>query len=538
MGSQSIEAGKAFLRLLVDDKEFRKGLDGSLRKLDAFGKSIQGVGLKFSIAGAAMTAPFVAAIGIFSRVGDELKDMATRTGLSVEALSELRFAAARSNTSIEAVERAIRLMQKTIGSASGGNKSAAAAFADLNISLAELQRLTPEQQFNRVAKAVAAIRNPTLRAAAALKVFGRGGAAILPLVTEFDELQKRFEKLGLTISTDTAKAADAFSDSMTDLKFVSESLAINVGAALAPALTKLAESLAANSRGIIEWVKNNRDAVIVAAELSAAILALGNAFVVLGTAIRVAAFAGVGFKKLASSIAAHPYIAATAAIAAMVAWLIKLDNQFSNAASSAKDFGDNLGDAIQAKLDEILRIKGELLTAPTANLSDFDKLAIQAIQAKLARAEKELADLRAKVAPQIPVSQLNLPAFQQHGVPVPPIGKGRFANAPPSVLIGGLGGNLFFKTLQDHLQGVVAKNLRTFRDGSGFKVGEGKALEKLVQQSRASFGGRLAGQIFGGGGAVDVPKRQLKEAEKQTKKLDGIKASIDNFGPGFKIGIA
>lgn len=533
MGSQSIEAGKAFLRLLVDDKDFRKGLDGSLRKLDSFGKSIQGVGLKFSIAGAAMIAPFVASLKVFQQVGEELKHLSDKTGLSVESLSELKYAAEQSETSLGAVAAAIRGMQRAITNAAGGNTKAIAAFSELGVSIEELQRLSPQQQFERIAKAVAAVRDPTLRAGLAMKVFGRSGGEILGLAANFDALQARFEKLGLTISTETAKAADDFGDSLTDMKFVAQAVAVNIGGALAPELTKLAEKLAQSSKGIIEWVKNNRSAVVVAGELAAAVLLLGNALVVLGTGLRVAAFAGTGFKAAIAAATAHPYIAALLAVGAAI---LAIATYFRQASDAAKDFAGDLSAAISAKVAEVKRLEAAFLTFGDAE-SEMEQLAIAAIRSSLERARQELADLRAQVAAPLPVNLPRTPALVNRGVPVPPRGKGNFREEQGPITFGGVGPNLLFEAMTEAAQAAARQlSRKDFRDSAGFKVGEG-VQQQLQSNSRTAFGGRLAGQIFGSG-ASTIPQRHLKEAEKANKKLDEVKAAIENFGPGFKIGVA
>lgn len=45
----------------------------------------------------------------------------------------------------------------------------------MGLSVDELQRMNPEQQFNAVAKALEKVSDPTIRAGLAMQVFGKSG---------------------------------------------------------------------------------------------------------------------------------------------------------------------------------------------------------------------------------------------------------------------------------------------------------------------------------------------------------------------------
>src|SRR5688572_27701164 len=95
----AIQAGKAFIKLTINDSEFQRGLSSSLRRLDTFGKSLISIGSRFALAGAAFTTPFVAAIKVFADKGgvaadnlrralDSLKDSSIKVSAAIgEALA-------------------------------------------------------------------------------------------------------------------------------------------------------------------------------------------------------------------------------------------------------------------------------------------------------------------------------------------------------------------------------------------------------------------------------------------------------------------
>jgi len=64
-----------------------KGLNDASKRLDTFGKSLQGIGTKMAMLGAGVVAPLAGAAKVFADMGSDMVDMSQRTGVSVEALS-------------------------------------------------------------------------------------------------------------------------------------------------------------------------------------------------------------------------------------------------------------------------------------------------------------------------------------------------------------------------------------------------------------------------------------------------------------------
>jgi hypothetical protein len=86
---------------------------------------VRNIGLAFTAMGAGITAPLVAAAKGWARAGDELYDMAQRTGMRVEQLSALCYAAAHTGADLMSVEVAVRRMQKSIAGVAVDAPSAA-----------------------------------------------------------------------------------------------------------------------------------------------------------------------------------------------------------------------------------------------------------------------------------------------------------------------------------------------------------------------------------------------------------------------------
>jgi hypothetical protein len=187
----------------------------------------------------------VAAVTRFMQVGSALDDMSQRTGVAASELSSLGFAAKMTDTSLEAVQGSLVKMQKFLGEVSDGTAAAVDTLNRLGITTQQLEGLTPDQQFKAFAEAISKVEDPTQKMNAAMGVFGKSAAEILPLLNEgasgIEAFQKEAERLGLVMSDDMATSAAQAADSIDALLLVANATAVRFGAALAPAITAVAK---------------------------------------------------------------------------------------------------------------------------------------------------------------------------------------------------------------------------------------------------------------------------------------------------------
>src|SRR5208283_3364639 len=107
--------------------------------------------------------------------------------------------------SMEAVEIAVRKMQRALIQGSEENVTAEATFQSLGLSVEKLIKMKPDESFKLIASRIGEIQNPTARAGAALQVFGaRTGTALLPMIEKMGVLTKQAKEFGLEVSTKTA----------------------------------------------------------------------------------------------------------------------------------------------------------------------------------------------------------------------------------------------------------------------------------------------------------------------------------------------
>lgn len=177
---------------------------------------------------------------------DALNDIAQRTGVSVEALQAYGQAAKLAGVESEAFAKALQKLTINIGKAAGDEK-AQKAFKDLGIAFDELRSKNPSEQFEMVADALSRISDPAERAAAAVKLFGKGGIELGPLFTDgpgaMKAIREEAEKLGMVVSEDGVKSIARMNDALDKVFQTFTAIVAQVVSKLAPVIADMAEQL-------------------------------------------------------------------------------------------------------------------------------------------------------------------------------------------------------------------------------------------------------------------------------------------------------
>lgn len=177
---------------------------------------------------------------------DQTRQLAQSLGVSYGELRQLQVAADLSGASSEQLAKAFTRAQVTISNAARGSKEAQTALARLGLSVDGLATQTSTQQFAAIASAINGIQNPAERAAAAVAIFGRSGAELLPTFRELPEnlntANQFLTQFSGGLNGVNPDAIDAIGDSFSLAGQALQELAGRVLTQLAPALVKGAES--------------------------------------------------------------------------------------------------------------------------------------------------------------------------------------------------------------------------------------------------------------------------------------------------------
>jgi hypothetical protein len=304
--SSSIRAGKAYVEVTAKDSTAQE-LTKIGANVAAFGKRLSAIGKGLSIAGAAITAPLIAAAKISADAGAKLYDMSRRTGVAASKLSAFGYAADQTGASIDNVETSIKLMQKSIGrlaaeeaapqtmarlrkemtDAAAAADGAVGSLTDIGVSMADLRGKNPGEQFEIIAGKIAAIKDPTARAAAALKVFGRSGTDILPMIERLGELQAEAKRFGFVKSDATIAAAKQMSVAFDLVTKATGSLWNALSTALYPTLQAKAQVVFRAALLARDWAKSHQEIVVTAFKVGTALLVAGAGMVAVGKALQI-----------------------------------------------------------------------------------------------------------------------------------------------------------------------------------------------------------------------------------------------------------
>ena len=180
-------------------------------------------------------------------LGDQLYKASLKAGINAGAFSELAFAAKSSGLGVDELSAALAKMQKAISSEGSGTGSAKAAFEALGVTFDDLKRLTPDQQFTIFAERINELKVPADRTRAAIELFGRSGADLLPLFSQGAEgiAKARMEAglLGASFSDETVERMHLTQESIDHLTASLKGLGVAIVVDVAPELALLADRL-------------------------------------------------------------------------------------------------------------------------------------------------------------------------------------------------------------------------------------------------------------------------------------------------------
>lgn len=364
--SREIRAGKAYVEVGVRDR-----VSAALKKLEGrfnqFSAAMRQVGRVSMMAGAAITTALAGAVAKTLSMGDALAKASSRTGIAVEDLSTLKYAADQSGASLESLETSIKAMNRVMGEAAGGSKAAQSTLEELGTSVEELLGMNAQQRFMLLSDAIASIQDPGQRAAAAMKVFGKSGTDLLPMLAGgaagIRDLQRQARDLGLQMSTEDARAAEEFGDRLADLKAAAAGATFTVGAALLPALQRLIKPLIEAAKSAAAFIKQNSELVMVIAKVGAAAVTFGALAIAAGHVATAVMALGAALKLL---VAANPVMLGVAGLTAI------LGVAFIRAQALTRGV-DGLTDALEANA----RANRQTRTEDQARLDRLKKLGQQ-----------------------------------------------------------------------------------------------------------------------------------------------------------------
>jgi hypothetical protein len=230
----------------IDTANFSKGLKDSEQSLKNFQAVFNDVAKKLAIT--AVATKFVTDVKGMINTADELSKASQKFGVPVETLSGLKYAADLANVSFESLEKGLGKMAKAMSESTDPASKAAKGFKAIGVSVTDTNGnlRSSEDVFLDVADKFAKMEDGAGKTALAIKLFGKSGADLIPLLNQgrsgIKEMTDEAAKLGIVISTETAAKAEQFNDTLKKISAASQGLALLAAENLLPILQKLADT--------------------------------------------------------------------------------------------------------------------------------------------------------------------------------------------------------------------------------------------------------------------------------------------------------
>ena len=253
--------------MIVRELLTRLSFDADESKVKSFDSAVMGLQKSLLAVVGAATAAGAAAFSLASasaRYGDEVAKTARQIGISTDALQGYRFAFDRLGVSEGEATSALERFSRSIGRAADGSGTEAEAFEKLSISIRDVDgNLRPmEDLLPDLADALAGVESEAERAAISQDLLGRSGGAMAAALAEGgDEIRSllgEFEQLGGALSEDQTKAAEEFTDAMTNMRTVLNGIRLQIGAELMPVFRPMIEA-------ITQFIALNRQIILTRA---------------------------------------------------------------------------------------------------------------------------------------------------------------------------------------------------------------------------------------------------------------------------------
>lgn len=336
------------LRVILgaDTAGLDKGLKDSQSSLAAFGTTVA--------TGMAAAAAAVAAAGVAIGVAmkstiddmDNLSKTSAKLGVPIEQLSALAYAGELSDVSFEALSKsAAKLSKNLVDAAAKPTGDAANAFRALGISVLDSngKLKSSDEVLGDVADRFEGLKDGSGKTAAAMAIFGKTGADLIPLLNGgrdgLKEMTEEAAKFGLIVDGPTGKAAEDFNDNLTRLHAVWKGL-------IAQSTAQVLPSMVAITNAMVESAKNSGFLSAALTGVSTAMKALVSGGVIVGAV----------FKSLAD------YISTVSAAMSLV-----LKGKFTEAFDAVKGGVTGVGETATATFGIIDRLwKGQQAGADSA----------------------------------------------------------------------------------------------------------------------------------------------------------------------------
>jgi hypothetical protein len=222
-----------------------QGLQGQVKNAQLSFNNLKSsvAGFASAIAGTAIVGGLAAVVKQGIDAGDALNRMQIITGISAKALTGIGNQAKLADVDMGTLTKGLTKLSVNVVKAASGNAELAQKFKDLGINIKDAKgNIQPTDAIlKQLADRFADMPDGAQKAAAAVALFGKSGADLIPMLNDG---AAAMEKFTYKISDDFAARSDLFNDTLTTLEIQTKGFGLELTDALLPALQSILEEFA------------------------------------------------------------------------------------------------------------------------------------------------------------------------------------------------------------------------------------------------------------------------------------------------------
>lgn len=295
--------GRLSAILSLNSAQFSKGMKSARKNVKGFRKNLGGLGKSLtSVTGLSIGAGL--GIGLLVKQSvtrlNLLADTSKKLGIAAEELQGLRLSAEQTGVEVRTFDMGLQRMVRRIAEAAHGTGEAQGAIKELGLSAQSLARMSPDEQFMALSKAMQSVENSGDRVRLAMKLFDSEGVALVNTMglgeAALKDNVKFVKELSGTYKAAAIGGIRETTRSLTRVRYAGQALVDNFLTQMGPSiehivsiLGKMVAVLGMINPKLIAWGAVFAGAAYTLPKVAAGILAVSSALIKLAKSKAVAA---------------------------------------------------------------------------------------------------------------------------------------------------------------------------------------------------------------------------------------------------------
>ena len=234
------------------NSEFAKAAKSSKSWAKQTRATVNGVGKFIAASSLASSLALGAVYTANAQAIDQLAKTSDKLGLTTDSLIGLQYAGEITGVSINTMNMALQRSTRRIAEAAQGTGEAKGALKELGLEAVELAKLSPDEQFDQIAGAMARVSNQGDRVRLAMKLFDSEGVALVNTLalgsSGLHAMRSEANELGITFSRIDAAKVEQANDSFARGNAIMSAFGKRLAIETAPIVTAVSSAFVESAK--------------------------------------------------------------------------------------------------------------------------------------------------------------------------------------------------------------------------------------------------------------------------------------------------